>query len=274
MSIERHKFLRLIPPAASALLAIVTLVPAVVFAQGFAAMVTPPRFELEGKPGQTQRQVVEIMNADPQPATYRMRTADWTLEASGLVKLSDALAKDSCRPWVAIERREITVPAGGRYRFRFEVTPPAGATGECRFALVLEGSGETVQAGQNVNIPIHGQIAIIVYVSLGDAAPELEIVRTAVVEREGRKVPLLYVRNSGRAHGRLEGFLDGTDASGRRIDFTPEGLPILPDETREIPLNVAVVEGAARPAVVFPITIRGNLEWGGKSTPFEARFTP
>ena len=35
-------------------------------AQGFAAMVSPPRFELTGKPGQTQRQVIEIMNADAQ----------------------------------------------------------------------------------------------------------------------------------------------------------------------------------------------------------------
>jgi hypothetical protein len=274
MSTEYRKDLHLIPCAAALLLAISVLLPAVTFAQGFAAMVAPPRFELEGKPGQTQRQVIEILNADAQPATYRLRTADWTLDANAAVKLTDALAKDSCRPWVSIERREITVPAGGRYRYRFEVSPPPDATGECRFAIVLEGSGETVQAGQNVSIPIRGQIAIIVYVSLGDAAPQLEIVRTAVVEREGRKVPLLYVRNTGRAHGRLEGFLDGTDASGRRIDFTPEGLPILPDETREISLNVAAGEGEARPAVVFPITIRGNLEWGGKSTPFEARFAP
>ena len=43
-------------------------------------MVSPPRFELTAKPGETQRQVVEIMNADVQPATYRMRTADWTLD--------------------------------------------------------------------------------------------------------------------------------------------------------------------------------------------------
>jgi hypothetical protein len=202
-----------------------------------------------------------------------MRTADWTLDANAVVKLTDALAKDSCRPWVAIERREISVPGGGRYRYRFEITPPPDATGECRFAVVLEGSGETVQAGQNVSIPINGQIAVIVYVTLGDAAPQLEVVRTAVAEREGRQVPLLYVRNTGNAHGRLEGFLEGTDASGRRHDFTPAGLPILPGETREIMLNVAV-DGNSGPAVAFPIAIRGTLDWSGKSTPFEGRFAP
>jgi hypothetical protein len=248
-------------------------VPLPVAAQGFAAMVTPPRFEVTGKPGQTQRHVIEIMNADAQPTTYRMRTADWTLDPKAVVQLSEALNPGSCRPWVAIERREVTVGSGARYRYRFEVTPPADATGECRFALVMQGGADSVRAGENLSIPINGQIAVIVYVTLGDAAPILEVVRSAVVEREGRKVPAIYVRNSGDAHGRLEGFLEGTDAAGTRFDFTPSGLPILPGETREIPIDVAA-DGNARRTIAFPVTIRGTLEWSGKSTPFEARFAP
>ena len=247
--------------------------PLPVVAQGFAAMVTPPRFEVTGRPGETQRHVVEIMNADNQPATYRMRTADWMLSGDAVVQLSDALSPGSCRPWVAIERRDVTVGSGARYRYRFEVTPPTDATGECRFALVMQGGADTVKAGENISIPLNGQIAVIVYVTLGDAAPNLEVVRSAVVEREGRKVPAIYVRNTGNAHGRLEGFLEGTDASGTRIDFTPSGLPILPGETREIPLDVAT-EGDQSRAIAFPVAIRGTLEWNGKSTPFEARFAP
>ena len=92
------------------------------------------------------------------------------------------------------------------------------------------------------------------------------------VEREGRQTPVIYVRNTGNAHGRLDGFLEGTDASGRKLDFTPTGLPILPGETREIALNVATNDASARPVVPFPIAIRGTLEWSGKTTPFEARF--
>jgi hypothetical protein len=254
------------------LMAIAAYLPATALAQGFAAMVSPPRFELSARPGQTQRQVIEIANADLRSATYHLRTTDWALDANGVVRLSDPLADGSCRPWVAIERREITVPSGGRYRYRFEVTPPPDAVGECRFALVIQGGAESVKAAQNVDIPISGQIAVIVYVTLNDAAPQLELVRTAVAEREGRRTPVLFVRNTGTAHGRLEGFLEGTDASGRRLDFTPSGLPVLPGETREIALNVAG-EGE-RPEIVFPITIRGTLEWGGKSTPLDARFAP
>ncbi len=236
-------------------------------------MVSPPRFELPVKPGETTRQVVEITNADSRPAAFKVRTADWTFDANAAVTLTDALAPGSCRPWVAIERRDIVVPAGGRYRYRFEVTPPADATGECRFALVIEGGGEAVDAGLNIKVPINGQIGVIVYATLAGATPELEIVGTDVAMQDGRKLPMLHVKNSGRAHGRLAGFLSGTDASGRSLDFMPAGLPILPGETRAIALGVAG-DGAEAIDIVYPITIRGTLEWGGRSTPLDARFAP
>lgn len=252
---------------------VLALAPCAAWAQGFAAMVSPPRFELTAKPGQTQRQVFEITNADNAPAIYRMRTADWTLDANEAVQMSDALVPGSCRPWVAIERREVTVGSGQRYRYRFEVTPPADAKGECRFAIALTGAADSVKAGENIKIPIQGQIGVIVYVTMEGAVPKLEVVGSSVVERQGRKVPAVRVRNSGDAHGRLEGFLQGTDGAGKRVEFQPSGLPILPGETREIVLDVAA-EGDARPEIRYPITIGGTLEWSGNRTPFEARFTP
>jgi len=236
-------------------------------------MVTPPRFELEGKPGQTQRQVIEVMNAENQAATYQMRTADWSFGTDEVVKLSEALAPGSCRPWVAIERRDVIVGAGARYRYRFEVTPPAEAKGECRFAIVLTGGADAVNAGANIKIPINGQIAVIVYVTMEGAAPALEVLGSSVVERQGRKVPVIRVRNTGDAHTRLEGFLKGTDPGGKRIEFTPSGVPILPGETRDVAIDVAA-EGDSRPEISYPIVISGTLEWSGKTTPFEARFAP
>jgi len=80
------------------------------------------------------------------------------------------------------------------------------------------------------------------------------------------------VKNTGNAHGRLTGFLSGTDASGKKLDFTPSTLPILVDETRSLPL---VVYGDKDEAVkiAYPVTIRGKLEWSGKSAPFEQTFS-
>jgi len=242
-------------------------------AQGFAATVSPPRFELSIKPGERVREVVEISNASPQSATYHVRTGDWTLGADAGVTFSDRLAAGSCRPWVAIERRDIIVPGGGRYRYRFEVTPPGDApAGECRFALLIEGDEQMVKAPGGLNIPVTGRIGVIVYVTVGSAAPDLQIVGTGIGEANGRPVPVLQIRNTGNAHGRLTGFLSGVDATGRTLDFTPSTLPILPDETRQIPL-VASIAPDTPADISYPVRVRGTLEWGaGKRTELDQVF--
>ena len=109
-------------------------------AQGFAAIISPPRFELFVKPGEKTRQVIEITNASTQLAKYYLKTADWALDKNGGVSFDETLQAGSCRPWVAIEAREISVSGGGKYRYRFEIAVPADAPpGECRFALLVEG---------------------------------------------------------------------------------------------------------------------------------------
>ena len=242
-------------------------------AQGFAALVSPPRFELTAKPGDTLRQVMEITNASAQGAKYRLRTTDWQLEPGGSVKFDDALAAGSCRPWVAIESRQVSVSAGGKYRYRFEVAVPADAPGgECRFAIMVEGDEQNVQTPGGPSFPISGRLGVIVYVTVGEANPKLEVVGVRVENVNDVPTPMISVKNSGNAHGRLTGFLSGTDASGKKLDFTPSTLPILAGETRSLPL---VVYGDKDEVVkiAYPVTIRGKLEWAGNSAPFEQTFS-
>jgi hypothetical protein len=116
-----------------------------------------------------------------------------------------------------------------------------------------------------------GRIAIVVYVTVGDAAPQIEIERSGVVTFNGQRTPIIQVRNTGTAHGRLSGFLTGVDAQGRRWDISPSSLPILPGESRAIALSAANDRNEPVP-VPLPITIRGTLEWTGGRLPFEHRF--
>jgi hypothetical protein len=243
-------------------------------AQGFAVAVSPPRFELAVKPGTTLRQVIEIENPNLQAIKLRMRSADWTFAADATVNYVDALQPGSCRPWVAIEAREFSVPAASKFRYRFEITPPAGAApGECRFALLLEGDDQATRAGP-ISFPVSGRIGIIVYAIVGDAQPQLEVVGAEVTSVNGTPLPVLRVRNSGNAHGRLAGFLSGTDAGGRRLEFEPMTLPILPGETRAIALNASSGRDEAI-RIAYPITIRGDLEWGSnRKTPLDKTFAP
>lgn len=238
------------------------LVSAAAGAQGFSALVTPPRFEDVAKPGALYRNVVEITNVSDRSAKYVLKTADWELDAQASAVFSDALTPGSCRPWVGIEAPEIVVAANSKRRYRFEVAVPADApSGECRFAIMLEGEPETAKGA--VPVPVSGRIGIIVYLGIGSAAAKLDVVGSAVQAVDGRALPALRLRNSGNAHGRMEGLVDGKDASGRTFTFVPSNLPILAGETRAI---VLTPEGdnpdTPAPAIVYPLALKGRLDWG------------
>ena len=233
-------------------------------AQGFSALVSPPRFEDTAKPGTTYRNVVEISNVSGSAAHYTLKTADWSLDDKGAAVFSETLAPDSCRPWVGIEAPEITVAANGKRRYRFEVVvPPDAPSSECRFAIMLEGDPE--QVANSAAPPVSGRIGIIVYLTIGDAAAQLAVIGTKADTVDGRLVPVLQVRNTGNAHGRLAGFIEGVDASGRKFAFSPSGLPVLPTESRAIALTPEGDDPETPAAVItYPLNLKGRLEWGAQ----------
>jgi hypothetical protein len=261
-----------IGPVSLALLG--TLVPVTVSAQGFAAYISPPRFEVAPKAGETLREVVEIQHVGREKGNYRVYNNDWVFNPDNSVTFSNELAPDSCRPWVAIERRELSIEPGARYRYRFEITPPAGTPPrECRFAIMVEGL-ETAKVEGQLNFPVGGRIGVIVYAAIGGAAPRLEIARTHVAAVNGQPTAMIDVRNTGIAHGRVEGFVNGTDAAGQRFEMAPADLPILPGETRSLSLAPVVEEGKTAPSIQFPLRVQGSLEWGKNRLALDTSFAP
>jgi hypothetical protein len=246
----------------------------------FAASVTPPRFEVSVDAGQVSRQVMEITHALPGSGVYRVYTNDWGMNAGGALTFYDTLQPGSCRPWVTIERKEVTVTMGTRVRYRFEVAPPASVTPtECRFAVMVEGKPQDIQTGAASTVPMSGRIAVIVYVSVGGAKAVLEPGATSVGQFEGQATPTLSVRNSGTATGRLAGIISGTDAAGTSFEFSPETVPVLPGQTRQIALQLyapgrraaqAASAASGQPQIKWPLTLRGALEYGsGGNARFE-----
>lgn len=243
-------------------------------AQGFAAYISPPRFEIQTQPGQRLREVLEIQHVGQQKGGYRVYTNDWTFGPDNAVNFTDELAPDSCRPWVAIERRELTLESGARYRYRFEISPPADTPPrECRFAIMVEGLDPARVQGA-VSFPVGGRIGVIVYASIGGARPDLALNGSRVEAVQGQPTALLEVRNSGTAHGRLQGFVNGTDADGKTYEMAPADLPILPGETRRIALLPLVEEGKPAPQPRFPLKIKGSLEWGTNRLPLDLTLAP
>lgn len=254
-------------------------------AEDFAIAVSPPRFELSAKAGETIRAVAELSNRSDAPTGLTFATAEWDLSSDGGVVLSETLRPGSCRPWVAIERREVLLPGRSQLRYRFEVSPPADApASECRFAIVISGGDEQISPSENVNVPVRGQIALIVYVALGGVKPELQIIDADVVDLGGVMTPVLMVENTGAAHGRLSAFLSGVDAAGVKREFSPSTLPVLPGETRMIALNQDIRSDAIETdladqrspqevkPIVYPLTVQGTITDTVKSIKFEGVF--
>lgn len=241
-------------------------------ADGFAALVSPPRFELDSKSGTTLRQVIEVTNRANVPSRFRLHTADFELGKDYGVTFHDELMPGSCRPWVAIERPVVSLPAGATIRYRFEVqVPKETPAGECRFAIMIEADEPSVTKAGAVQLPIVGRIGVIVYVRVGDATPQLEVFGPEVITLNGQRVPALRVHNSGNAHTRLSGFLTGKDAAGHKYDFTPSDFPILPGEEREIFFTPSTASDP-KPTLAFPVTVQGTLEWADQRTDLDERF--
>jgi len=242
-------------------------------AEGFAVLVAPPRFELHANAGDLVRDHVEITNPGDLPVTFLMRTADWDMTSEGSATFyPPELQPDSCRPWVRIERHKIRLPAQGKKRYRFQIQVPEDAPpGECRVALLVEAPPEdAVQAqASSMTLPIRGRIAIVIYLAVGGAQPELQI-RDMVLElHNGKPRPVVIVENTGNAHGRTAGFVEAIDATGKRFDFVITPLPILAGQTRRVPLYQPTIDDRTPEDYTTPLKISGTLEWGSGKTKIE-----
>lgn len=248
---------------------------AMVHAQGMSAAVSPPRIEMQINAGQTHRQVIEISHSALKSGQYRVYTNDWSLQADGGVSFTDKLVMGSCRPWVAVERRELTIQPRSRYRYRFEINVPQGAIpGECRFAVMIEGVEPVTVDNGGIAVPVSGRIGVIVYAAVGGAKPQMAVASHGVAEVQGAALPVMEVRNGGNAHGRFDGAVTAVGADGQKFELVPSSLPILPGETRRVSLAPVTVEGQPAVTLKYPLVVKGELEVGAQKVPVDLTFKP
>jgi len=238
-------------------------------AQGFGMHIAPPRFELKAAAGDRVREVIQITNPEPSIGRYAAFTADWNLNEKGEIAFNEAApGPGSCRPWVRIERRKISVSPGTSRAYRFEVhVPPDAKPQECRFAIMVGSDPESekgMRLGQ-VNVPVGGQIAVIVYVAVAGAKPQLHFKGLRKGIANSVPVPVAVLENTGNAHGRPEGILVAKDRSGKEFEVYVNAIPILPGQTREAPIYPSNADTGKGVKFDFPVSLKGAIEWeGGK----------
>ncbi|WP_295371352.1 hypothetical protein [uncultured Pseudacidovorax sp.] len=249
-----------------------------VFAAPFELGAAPSRYELASKPGDRVGQVLDLQNMGNATTELTLRTLDWTYTAEGQIGYHDELLPGSCRPWVTLERRSLKLGPMEKRRFRFQIdVPPDAPRQECRFMIAIEGVEPAYQAlvreqGLNLRLPVSGRIAVAVYVAVGGAAPRLVLESAGMREQQGRRQPVVVVRNDGDAHGRLSGSLDARGADGRQQEWLAEGTPVMPGQTRQLLLSPRPEEGIVPKPLPLPVRTTGLLDWEEGSFRVEAEF--
>jgi len=237
----------------------------------FDASLSPPRFELKAKPGEVSRQTVAITNGTRTPARFTVKTADWRIDENGRLAFEEGRpTAGSCRPWARIERLEISVPPNGSRTYRFEIHVPKDAkTGSCHLAIIFAAdAGKIAPTGTTqVQIPIVGRVAAIVYVTIGDAKPDLRLANIGIRKLDNKNIPVIDFYNQGNAHGRVSGALEAKDAAGHLVTLLVQQSAILPRGHRVLRLTpVDYSTGEPQPPkfdLQPPVHIRGKLQFLG-----------
>ena len=254
--------------------------PPMPIAQGFAAVITPPRFELSVKAGD---RVATRSSRSPTrcrtPTVIRARTTDWKFDARDVVQFDDALdARQLPARGSRSSAARSPIAGGGNYRFRFEIAPPADAPpGECRFALMLiEGDEQTVADGGQRDVRRSPR-------ALASSCTRRSPTRSRSSKSwHARRASSTTNRRAGRRRAATlatrtagsSGFLSGSDAAGQksRVQHLDAADPARRNARPRA--DRARRAATSRCKIVVPVTIRGKLEWGWRDRAVRATLRP
>jgi hypothetical protein len=208
---------------------------------GFSLGISPVRWEAAGKPGETVRNVVKLRSGAAAKQEVKVTVCDWTLTEDGTPVFDKAGSiADSAAAWVRLEPAQLSVYPRQEKMVRVSVEIPSTVSpGSYRAALLFEPPAVDQKGGEGAaNVFIRGRLAFPIYVTVGDARPDGEILATAWHEVPGRGLTLaLRVRNGGNAHLRTGGFFSARLQSKSTFEGIVAEVPILPGQTRWVPME-------------------------------------
>ena len=117
-----------------------------------------------------------------------------------------------------------------------------------------------------------GAIAVIVYVTIGDAEPVLDY-RGVHLQKDKEFVPIIQFFNKGNAHARPFGSIQAIDANKRKVELIVSPFPILPGRLTDIKLtNNPQISGLKNIEDLSPpLQLKGLIEWEGGRYKLDAK---
>jgi hypothetical protein len=171
----------------------------------------------------------------------KVTVCDWMLTEDGspLFDKAGSMA-DSAAAWVRLEPEQLSVYPRQEKMVRVSVEIPSTVPpGSYRASLLFEPPGADQKGEEGAaSVFIRGRLALPIYVTVGDARPDGEILETAWHEVPGGGLTLaLRIRNGGNAHLRTGGFFSARSRSKSTFEGIISEVPILPGQTRWVPME-------------------------------------
>jgi hypothetical protein len=210
---------------------------------GLGFMVTPPRSELTMASGQSQTEIINIINQDSTaPLRLKVSVKAWDKDRRGQITYYDPASKSrSCGNWLVVNPSEFEIPAGGVEAARFTVTVPETAKGSYWGIIFFESQPDTT-VKISVGVRLVGRVGVSVYVNI-DGTLQFQSEMTGLTYKRGgykRHEFTVGVKNDGNAYFRPKGALVIKDAEGKKINTKPipDDLVVLPGAQSDMKIIV------------------------------------
>ena len=242
------------------------LVPAGPAQAGFAVEMTPARLELKAQPGKTVRAAVKLRTRERSIQNVEVRTGSFGLNEEGSPVFNNPKdAPQYAAAWITTSNTEFKINHMQEKLLRLEVNvPPGTAPGGYRAAVFITPPKEDAKTKAGANVFLVGQLALLIYVTVGGATPQ------GVINKwEWRQIPpakteslAFQVANQGNAHLRLAGLAGVTDKQGKKYEAFVPGVPVLQGQSRWVGLEFQ--EGSPPPKSAVNIDATIDLGQGEK----------
>jgi len=199
--------------------------------------ISPVRWEASGNPGDTLRIAVALASGARTVQAVQVRVGDWTLTEDGAPLFAQAgELPNSAAAWLRLQPEEMSIRPRQRKIVRVSLKIPEGTPQGSYVAALFFSQPQEEAEGREAaaSMFIRGQLAFLIYVTVGDAKPDGEILECAWRELASGKSlsPAVKIRNRGDAHLRVNGVASARAPSGKTFEAALPGVPILPGQTR------------------------------------------
>jgi len=230
---------------------------------GLSIEMSPARMEIQANPGKTVRAVVKLRT--------RGRATQKVEVTKGFFGLTDDCtpvfdppkdAPQSAAAWISLSNTSFSINPNQEKLLRLEISVPAQAqTGGYRAAIFFTPpQPDTKTKKQGATLFLQGRLALLIYVTVGEAKPDGEIKAWEWRRLQPGKPDKIafQVTNRGTAHLRLAGVAQVSDNQGKKYEAMVAGLPVLPGRTAWIPLEFQ----ESGPVPGSPVSINAAIDLG------------